>query len=441
MTENRLFAAWLRPLAGLFALAGMLALTACGGGSGAPSNPYAPGPTAPAALTLLPVIVVAYAGTPATVTISGGVPPYRAFSSDTSVLPVSLGTSASTVVLIPAAVAQDTPVTITVQDAIGQTASAQVTVKPAPLLNGLTVTPNAPICGTNAICSGQTATASVTVTGPAGGGIPNRQVKFDVVAGDFAIQTSNPAQPLVSTLTVVSDANGVAQVLIKATVNAFTQPGLLRATELTTGNQVTAQFTIVQTTNGAAVLSVVPAPATITSASATACSTGFRIDYFIYGGTPPYRVTSTFPTGVTLVNSTVTTSGGSFEAITNGTCLDPLVFSIFDAVGLQTTAQLQNLLGTATGTPTPAPVVISPSTINTAANTCTGNTFPFVITGGTAPFSVAVSGGGIAIPNPVTTSPGSVSISNLINASGLHTIFVGDASTPQLTTTATITCN
>jgi hypothetical protein len=189
------------------------------------------------------------------------------------------------------------------------------------------------------------------------------------------------------------------------------------------------------------VLSVVPATATITSASSTSCSSGFRVDYFIYGGTPPYRVTSTFPTAVTLVNSIVTTSGGFFEVITNGTCVDPLVFSIFDAVGLQTTAQLQNLLGTSTGVPPPAPVVISPSTINTAVNTCTGNTFPFVISGGTAPFSVAVSGGGIATPNPVTTSPGSVNVSNLLNGSGLHTVFVGDASAPQLTTTATITCN
>ena len=44
MTDNRLSAAWLRPLLGLLATAGVLALSACGGGSGAPNNPYAPGP-------------------------------------------------------------------------------------------------------------------------------------------------------------------------------------------------------------------------------------------------------------------------------------------------------------------------------------------------------------------------------------------------------------
>ncbi len=441
MTEKRLPAAWLRPLAGIFALVGVLGLTACGGGSGAPNNPYAPGPATPGPLAVLPATLTVYAGTPATLTISGGVPPYNAFSSDTAVLPISLGASSNTIVLIPASVGTATNVTITVQDASGSTVSAAVTVQPAPLLNGLTITPNSAACGTNAVCSGQTATASVTVTGPAGGGIPNRQVRFDVVSGDYDIQTSSPAAPLVSTLTVTSDANGLAQVLIKARANAFTQPALLRATEMTTGNQVTGQFTIVQTTNGSAVLSVIPNDATITSASSTSCTSGFRVDYYIYGGTPPYRVTNTFPDGATLVNSTVATSGGFFEAITNGTCVDPLVFSIFDAVGMQTTANLHNVLGTASTNPIATPIVVAPTTVTIAgAGSCTGKTFPFVLTGGTAPFSV-VSGGAIVTPNPVPTSPGSFNVSGLTDASGLHTIFIGDASKPQLTTTATITCN
>ena len=41
MTEKRLFAGWLRSLTGLVAAAGILALSACGGGSGAPNNFYA----------------------------------------------------------------------------------------------------------------------------------------------------------------------------------------------------------------------------------------------------------------------------------------------------------------------------------------------------------------------------------------------------------------
>ncbi len=445
MTQKRLLSAWLRPLAGIFALVGVLGLTACGGGSGAPNNPYAPGPAVPAPLAILPASATAYAGTPATLTISGGFPPYQAFSSDTAVLPISLGASSTAIVLLPASVAQPVNVTVTVQDAAGTIVTAAVTVQAAPLLNGLTITPNSTDCGANAICSGQTATASVTVTGPAGGGIPNRQVRFDVVSGEFAIQTGNPGSPLTSSLTVVSDANGLAQVLVKAATSAFTQPALLRATELTTGNQVTGQFTIVQTIDGSAVLSVVPSDAVITSATTT-CSSGFRVDYFIYGGTPPYRVTSTFPDAVTLANSTVTISGGYFEAITNGTCVDPLVFSIFDATGLQTTATLHNKPASSSGGGAPpSPIVVSPSSVTVSEavngpNSCTGKTFPFVITGGTAPFSV-VSAGATVTPNPVPTSPGTFNVSGLINASGAHTIFIGDASTPQLTTTATITCN
>ena len=83
---------------------------------------------------------------------------------------------------------------------------------------------------------------------------------------------------------------------------------------------------------------MVPADATIKGAFKGVCSSGFATDYYIYGGTPPYRVTSTFPNSVTLVNSIVNTNGGFFEAITNGSCVDPLTFSIVDATGRQTTA-------------------------------------------------------------------------------------------------------
>src|SRR5438067_8662127 len=181
-------------------------------------------------------------------------------------------------------------------------------------------------CGTNAICSGQTATAKVTVTGAGGVGIPNRQVRFDVVTGAFAIQSSDPANPLVSTLTVVSDQFGVAQVIVQATAGVATQPAVLRATELTTGNQQTAQFTIVQTINGSAVLSVVPSDVTFTGADTTQCTNNFRADYYIFGGTPPYQVHAT-TAGVILANVPVLVSGGFFTAITNPPpCVNPEVF-------------------------------------------------------------------------------------------------------------------
>ena len=69
--------AWLRHGATLLATAGVLALTACGGGSGAPNNPYEQGPAIPGPLTVVPDEAVAFAGTPLILSISGGTLPTR----------------------------------------------------------------------------------------------------------------------------------------------------------------------------------------------------------------------------------------------------------------------------------------------------------------------------------------------------------------------------
>jgi hypothetical protein len=440
MASNSMNNKWLRPFLALCALAGLLSLGGCGGGSGAPNNPFAPGPVIPGPLFVLPATAVVYSHTAATLQVSGGALPYQAFSSNSAVLPVEQNVLTGIIVLVPSDVAADTPVIITVQDGIGQTATSSITVRPAPLFNTLTVVPSRTVCGTNAVCSGDTATATVQVIGPAGAGIPNRLVKFDVVLGAFGIQSSNPAQPLVSSLTVVSDATGTARVVLQAAVSVPTQPAQVRATDLTTGNAVTAAFTIVQQTDGSAILSIIPTTATITGPNKVTCSSGARVDYFIYGGTPPYHIAPSFPDTVTMVNTTVFASGGSFEVITNGSCVNPLTFTIVDAIGRQTTAQLVNTIGTADVPPPPSlPIQITPP--SASANPCTALTpsFGFTITGGTAPFSVA-SPDGVVTTSPVTTSPGSFTfkITNLAN--GDHLIFIGDASVPQRTVTATVHC-
>jgi hypothetical protein len=200
---------------------------------------------------------------------------------------------------------------------------------------------------------------------------------------------------------------------------------------------LTGNFTILQVTDGTTILTVVPDTATITGPFKGVCSSGFRIAYFIFGGTPPYRVSSGFPAAVTLVNPVVNTNGGSFEAITNGTCVDPLVFSIVDNTGLVTTAELINEEGTADAPIVTPAVAISPPSFTSSA--CTGNTFNFVISGGKAPFNV-VSAGGTVVPNPVTTTPGAVAVSGFTDGSGSHQVLVGDSSAPQKTATATINC-
>jgi hypothetical protein len=352
------------------------------------------------------------------------------------VLPVAQN-STGTIVLLPGNVTADTAVTITVQDAIGQRATSTVTVKAAPIFNTLTIKPSSAACGAN-ICSGQIGTASVTVTGPGGVGIAGRQVRFDVVDGDFAIQSNNPATPLVPTLTVVSDGAGVATVFIQANLGAPTQPATLRATELTTGNQVNGQFTIVQ--NSA--LSVLPPDATITAPDNTGCLGGFAVVYRIFGGTPPYSASASVPNAVTLQNSVNIPFGGAFTAITTGLCVNPVTLTIVDATGAVTTATLHNLLGANPPAPAPIAIEVTPSFYKASGvNSCTGVTFTFIVDGGTPPYNVAVIGPVPPNPQVVAASPGSFDISGLTDGSGDHTIKVGDASVPQLTQTAKVSCN
>src|SRR3989440_799554 len=150
MAPNVIKSNWLRPTLALCALAGLVALGGCGGGSGAPNNPFAPGPVVVGPLFVVPAKgVVVYSHTPATLKVSGGAPPYQAFSSNSAVLPVAQNVDTGVIVLVAGDVTADTPVIITVQDAIGQTATSALTVRPAPLFNTLTVVPSPHVGGTN----------------------------------------------------------------------------------------------------------------------------------------------------------------------------------------------------------------------------------------------------------------------------------------------------
>jgi hypothetical protein len=447
MTEIRPFGSWLRALSGLLAAAAVMTLTACGGGSGAPSQVL--NPPAPATLAVLPATSIdLYAGVPTVLTISGGVPPYIAASSNSAIAPVNTAVSGYTIVIVPNNVAADTPINVTIRDSAGSSVIAQMTAHPSNIAASMTVTPTSTeTCGENAICSGQNGTASVKLQAPAGGPVVGRAVRFDVVAGSFGIVSTAPGTPLVTSFTVTSDTLGNASVLIKSAATAPTQRAQLRATDLTTGQQVLGDFLIQQVIDGKTVLAVVPDTAKITAAYKGECSAGFVVDYYIYGGTPPYRVTSTFPTAVGLENPVVSASGGFFRTITNGTCFDPLTYSIVDATGLQTTATESNVEGT-TDRPvvTPATLVITPTTQKgtSTAGKCGG--FKFIVTGGTAPYNIYVSPSGTCSKSSGTGGCESTSGSQLpvtINdvSVGTSTVFVRDQGTPAQTTTATITCD
>jgi hypothetical protein len=451
MTDHRVFPACLRALAGFAALAAVLALSACGGGSGAPNNPYAPGPGTPGPLTLLPDTATVYSGIPTTLTADGGQPPYLAFSSDSSVLPVTQAVPGNSILLLPSNVGADTAATITVQDSTGKTASSTITVKAAPLLpNGITVTANGDCAiGATTLCSGGTGIATVIVTAPGGGGIPGRQVRFDVIAGAYQLQTANPAVPLAATLNVITDANGQASVGIAVNVNAPTQIASIRATEVTSGNQITGQFLIQQVTDGSQVLSMIPSgDTTITGPDANTCSTGVAVVYHIYGGTPPYQVSAPFAGAVSLSGVPVTTNGGSFTATTAGACFDKMPFAVTDATGRTipsgSSPTLTNAKGsTGGGGGTPTAVTATPATITVAG--CTGKTINVLVSGGTPPYSVTFPGVPptplpIVTPNPVPASGITVAVSGLLTGSGPTTILFVDSSSPKQNGSFVVTC-
>ena len=442
MKPTRLIGAWIRPLTGLVALATLAVLGGCGGGSGAPNNPYAPGPTLPSSLAVLPSAATVYPGTPSTLTVGGGTPPYHAFSSNQAVLPVAANVSGSQVLLVANPVDVDTTLGITVADSGGQSIPVTVLVKPAPLFAGLTVLASSNECGAANVCSGATGTAAVTAKGVAGAALAGRQIRFDVVYGPYALQTTNPAAPLAQTLTVVTDINGVARVGIQTVVDSPTQPAQVRAIDLTSWQQVTGNFTVVNSTTTSAI-TVIPPKATITGFYKNQCTDGFQIDYFIYGGNPPYRVSSTFPTAVGLFPTTVTASGGSFRATTNGTCVAPLTFTIADAAGKQTTAELENLPGSA-DIPTEPPPTLTVSPTNAAYAACTGRTINVLVAGGTAPYSAFAIG---SPPSTVTVTPqplaapGFVALTGLVSpATGSNTYNFRVVDVASSVASFTITC-
>jgi hypothetical protein len=437
-------------------LSGLLALAACGGGNGAPNNPYNPTPGTPP-LQLAPPALTAYSGVPVTLTITSGVSPFTAFTNNAAALPVTQNVAGNTIVLLPNKVAADTVVTLTVKDSASQTTTAAVTVKASPLFNSFTFTPSGKDCGAN-LCSGQTGSATVVATAPGGAPLVNQPIRFDVVFGPIGIGTSNPGTPLVQTLTVATDTTGTATAVIRALANATTQPAQVRATDVTSGQEQIANFTVQNSTTGtASPLTVVPATATITGATTATCSTGFAVDYYIYGGNPPYTVSSTFPAGVTLVNSTVGSSGGFFEAITNGSCVDPLTFTIVDSAGKQTTAALINKPG-AGAPPAATPIVLTPPTVTDIS--CSGKTYSFILTGGTPPYNVSFA---TSPPlQPSSPPPGTILPAQIVAAIGgtlsvtfpagsvpgfpspvvVTSFVVVDSGTPQQTlNTGKITCN
>jgi hypothetical protein len=207
-------------------------------------------------------------------------------------------------------------------------------------------------------------------------------------------------------------------VTLAVPASATTQIATIRATDVTSGNSISSNFTIVAFNNGTAVLSVAPTTASIPGlpASPPKCSFGVPVDYFVFGGTPPYTISASLPTFVIIQGSPVLTSGGFFTAITNG-CVDPDTLIITDASGRFITTTFSSVpgpdSGSGGGTPTgdcstfspanPNCPTVTPSTLPLTACAGSGSQATATISGGTPPYTAASGSPGVTATVANTT--------------------------------------
>jgi hypothetical protein len=388
----------------------------------------------PAPLAVSPADAVAYNGSPVTLYISGGTIPYTATSSNSAVINVPNSVGGTTMVFDASNVAEDTLVNLDVRDSKGEMATSTITVKPSVISNTLTVTPDpaAPGVGCDpAVCSGLTALVTVQLKNMATP-LVNRNVRFDVVQGDYQFITNSSATTFADTITATTDQNGYAHVRLKANVNAPTQYAILKVTDEIGGSVLQTTFTIAQYTDGVGILSVVPETHTITAYYENTCSFGARVDYLIYGGTPPYTVQST-STGVATVSpSTVLTNGGGFTATTqNAFCPGTAIIAIRDATGRVIEATLENKAG---GETVPEPVTVDLFVTSTAVTVAAGSTRTVTIGGSATPYYVSSNDLSIA-----TASVAGATLTITGVAAGSTTVTVTDSKGAAKTINVTVT--
>lgn len=355
---------WLSSLATAALLGLMTLLSGCGGGGASSSN------TLP--MTVLPTTatVYAYADTQTTLTVRAGKKPFNVYSSNTAIISFNEATMPGGLVPDETIVLQgptgnygrvsnvdaDTTVTLTVRDAEGVQVTVAVTVKPSSLNNTLTVTgQSATGASQTFLSSGLQGTATVRATTITGGPVSGHKIRFRAVdqgakfgficnqsLGDCLVITTDSAGHITE-IETTTDRNGDAFAVIKADSFATTQEATISATDQTTGHVLRKQFVIAGTA-----LSVIPATGTWTigagngdqifdadgadnvtptadDESMGGCAgapangnTNATTGFFVYGGTPPYTITSTQATVGAVSDSATGTFGGTTTIAASG---------------------------------------------------------------------------------------------------------------------------
>ena len=163
-------------------------------------------------------------------------------------------------------------------------------------------------------------------------------------------------------------------------------------------------------------------------------ASGNNCTFAITGGTPPYNAFSS-SAGSTVTPNLIETSGGVFVVTPN------LPSGTFVATIVDSSQPQQTITATVNCAAGPAPpsvpLAIAPNSVS--SDSCSTQTFTFIVTGGTGPYTLSSSPVGANITQGgnqntflvrgLPTTPGSININVL------------DASNPPTTTNATISCN
>jgi hypothetical protein len=423
-------------------------LNSCG--SGAVS---APDPAAGTALSVFPGTADVFPDVPTTFTVSGGTPAYTIFSSNSVALPVTSAVSGSTFTIVPAAVSADTAVDITVRDTTNKSITARANVKPTTLINQVTFTPIAPTgtgCGTG-LCSG--GDAQVVVRAVLNGVVlRSRPIRFEVYQGSFQIVTPGTGI-LVNSLVVNTDEQGEAVIRITTPASIGTQTATLQFSDTASGLSRRFNFNIIQQTSGVGVLSSLPSGSiTIKGAKGAAGQEGKcpvdRVDFYVYGGTPPYSIVSPLTSVASPLNSTAPTSGSGFGVRVDGCGTVSLI--ITDSKGLTIeTAQIIAQQGDRGEAVSATTLTVAPTSVTVGCGQSasinlvgSGNFSTSIVTSGVnaaansaGTFTISPTAG--AIPSVVTfaRSAGSVATPNTQPSSITVNVVAGATVTPVTVTT------
>jgi hypothetical protein len=387
-----------RGLAAVFTGVVAALMTACGGGgvSSAPSSPDT-------AISVLPSTATVYPNIDTTFTISGGRPPYIVASQNPAAIP-NPTVNGSTFVVRPANVQANTTASVEIRDASSppKTLGVSLNIVTSTLDNAITITNNSGSCGAQAqLCSGSDAIATVrsVINNVAQA---NRQVRFEAFQGDFGFVAAG-SSAIANTLVATTGVNGTANVIIRARPTAQPQPAILQVVDVDSGLTRRFVFSIGLSTDGNNNITVIPDSQTWQAPFIDACVTGAISSHYIFGGTPPYLVTSTNTQFATLGSSSgssttegtiVQTSGGAvLIAVTGQICSlasAGTVFIVQDAVGRRTTFTVSNLRGANSpppnangqvGAPTVAPTSLGPLGCDVSASAFVNQVLPAGFTG------------------------------------------------------------